>query len=293
MADVTLRPWAAAEYHADARLSRSRLAVFEDSPRLYDGFYNTRSLPEPAPTATMEFGTLAHMAVLEPHDWQRYLADVEHRLVVKPKFAGKGARSAEAAWRAALPANAMVVTPTQRRSLREDHARVEAVAQAVLAHPGARRILDTSEREVTYTWRDTDPELRAPLECRARLDLLHVSHARAVITDLKTAADPSPAAFARALANHRYHWQAPFYSAPVLEATGLVPLFGFIVVRSELPHEVAVYQLRPEDIAAADAQVRRALRRLSVCIETNNWAAPWESRAQVLDVPRWALQETV
>lgn len=298
MADVSLRTWTAAEYHASNAMSRSKLVDFDESPSLYHDVHIARTQPSPEPSRQMEIGTLLHLAVLEPSEWRAYREQLAARLVDKQEFTGKGARARERDWRAELPAGSIVCTPKQRADREADVHLVEEMALAILqprtpAARVARSIIDRSEREVTYTWLDTDPELRAgPMECRARLDLVSITLDQAHILDLKTCSDPSPEAFARSVANFNYHWQPPFYSAPVQEATGHVPHFGFIAVRNAPPFEVAVYKVRPEDIRAADAQVRRAMRRLSKCVATNIWTAPWETEAQTLHVPRWALERT-
>lgn len=297
MADVQRAEWSAAQYHACDAVSRSLLVEFADNPSLYHDIYIARTQPRPPPSRQMEVGTLLHLAVLEPAEWCRYRDELQRRLVDKQEFSGKGAKTREREWRETLEPDAIVVTPAQRVTREADSVLVEQMARSLLQPRtpqarAARAILDQSEREVTFTWTDADPLLKAgPMKCRARLDLLRLESNAAYIADLKTTNDPSPAGFQRTIGNFRYHWQAPFYSAPVLEATGLVPQFAFIAVRNAPPFEVAVHPLKPEDIAASDAQVRRALRRMSECIATNNWAASWEQRVRPIDVPRWALQE--
>lgn len=296
MADAQRRYWDAEQYHGADELSRSNLVDYDESPGLYHEIYVAKTRPRPEPTPAMELGTFVHLAVLEPEEWQGHRGDRERRIVCKPTFRGEGAKRREAEWRREQSPLAVVVTPRERRTMLERHQLVDQIAAAILeprtpAAHAARRILDCSEREVTFTWRDVDPDLvSGPIHCRARLDLLNVTATAARITDLKTCADPTPRAFARAVVNNHYHWQAPFYGAPVLEVTGKVPEFRYIAVRSAPPFEVVVYQLRPEDIAAADAQVRRAMRRLSESIHTNTWSAPWETAAQVLELPRWGLE---
>lgn len=170
----------------------------------------------------------------------------------------------------------------------EEAQRLEAIGAAVLAHPLAGRMCESSEREVAFTWRDDG----TGIDCRARLDMLRLRAGSAAIVDLKSTEDPSPHEFARSAARYGYHRQAAFYSRPIREIVGAAPMFCFVAVRSTPPHEVAVYRLTPEDIAAADKQVDRALRQLAACVETNTWAAPWESpTAQTLNLPRWALEE--
>lgn len=297
MADAQRQNWTATKYHASDAVSRSKLGEYIDSPGLYRDYYITRTRPRPPPSRQMELGTLVHLAVLEPDEWQAYRDNLGRRLVDKVEFTGKGARTREREWRATLPADAIVVTPKQRIDYESDPALVEEMARSIFepttpAARSARAIVEQSEREVTYTWLDTDPELRAgPMECRSRLDLIHVDRSAAYITDLKTTADPSPRAFQRTIGNFGYHWQAPFYGAPVFELTGLVPQFAFIAVRNAPPFEVAVHPMRPEDIAASEGQVRRALRRLSQSLATNTWCADWERRVTPIEVPAWALQE--
>lgn len=297
MADVRRETWSAAEYHASDALSRSRLVDYEENPGLYRDVNVTHTRRSPAPSKQMRIGTMLHLAVLEPDAWGEHRQRLQERLVDKPEFTGKGARTRRREWLESLAPDAIPCTEKERDEHEAEPALVEEMARSILepatgAARAALGIIEASEREVTYTWTDTDPELRAgPLSCRARLDLLKITGSSAHIADLKTTADPSPAAFKKTIANFLYHWQAPFYSAPVLEATGFVPEFGFICVRNVAPFEVAVYQLRPEHIRAAEEQVRRALRRLSTSIATNRWAASWEARPAFIDVPEWALKE--
>lgn len=297
MADVQREDWTAERYHADDAMSRSMLVDYEDKPSLFRDIHVARTRSKPPPSKQMRLGTMLHLAVLEPDLWGEYRERLQARLVSKPSnFTGKGARTREAAWRETLPADAIVCTERQREEHEAEPLLVEEMARSILmpttgAARAALGIIEASEREVTYTWTDTDPEFRAgPMRCRARLDLQHLTRSEAHITDLKTTSDPSPQAFKRTIAEWLYHWQAPFYSAPVFELTGLIPEFAFICVRNAAPFEVAVHQLRPEHIRSAEIQVRAALRRLSTSIATNRWAASWEMRPEFIDVPEWALK---
>lgn len=284
MADVHLCHWTAADYHASDRISRSLVAAYDTDPALYHAQRVALTSPLPEASDAMHLGTCFHCAVLEPEEWER-------RMQCKPARKGEGIVKQIKEWEANLPPDALIVTDAEVTRV---HRMRDALfkPRTPIART-ARRMLDACEREVTYTWRDEDPQLAAPMECRARLDLLHVSTTEAHILDLKSiGSSPDPRSIGRAVGEHKYHWQAPFYSAPVLEATGLVPTFGFIFVRSVEPFDVAIYRLRPEDITAAEVQVRRAMRRLSTCIATNTWTASYEAGAQVADIPRWYLETT-
>lgn len=275
MADVQRWTCTEQEYFASPRLSRSRLEVFGESPRLYAGRYITGEIAEPPPTAALRWGRLVHLRVLEPYEFRR-------RIVVKPPDLNRRSNAGKAELDR-LEAEGMLLISG------EEGSRLEAIAAAVLAHPMAARILKASEREVAYTWCDE----ATGLECRARLDLLSLREGGAAVVDLKSTDDPSPREFARSAGNYGYHRQAAFYSRPIRELVGASPFFCFIAVRSTPPHEVAIYTIDAATIAVADKQCDRAMQQLARCMESNKWAAPWESpKAQPLDIPRWALEET-
>lgn len=240
---------------------------------LYAGRFVTRTIAEAAETAALRWGRLVHLRVLEPHEFRR-------RIYVKPADLNRRS-NAGAAELDRLKREGMLSVSL------EEAQRLEAIAVAVLAHPLAGRMVESSEREVAYTWRDDITSI----DCRARLDLVNIRQGAAVVVDLKSTDDPSPREFGRSCGNYGYHRQAAFYSRPIRELVGASPLFCFIAVRSTAPHEVVVYKVHPDDIAAADAQVNRAMEQLAKCIDTNTWAAPWESpTAALLEIPRWALE---
>lgn len=273
------RNWSAAEYHADSRLSRSDLLLFEQSARLYAGTRRSKVIAASAPSAAMRFGTLVHQRVLEPDDYRR-------QIWVRP--ANLNART---------NAGKSEIAEIRARGLVEvdmdDAQRIEGCAAALLAHPEARDLIERCEREVTWTWRERVrlPDDVVDIDCRARLDLVREAGARAGIADLKTTDDPSPAAFARSVGNLGYHFQPPFYARPYRQR-GLEPAFRFIAVRNRPPHEVVVYRVAPEDIARADRLVEAALRRFAQAVLTDTWCSPWEAPGvRTLEIPRWALED--
>lgn len=275
------RNWSAAEYHADSRLSRSDLTMFEESARLYHATRRAKTITPPRGTAAMRFGTLAHMRVLEPEEFAR-------RVWVCPANFNTRTNAGRAEL-ADVRARGMIECDA------EDAARIEGCADALMRHGVARQMIERCEREVTFTWRE---EVRLPddvlsLDCRARIDLYVERSGRALIGDLKTTDDPSPQAFARSVASYRYHYQPPFYARPVRQLLGVEPSFRFIAVRSRPPHEVVVYKVEPDDIVAADKLVTRALQRLAQCVLTDTWSSPWDdaSKMMSLHLPRWAMEE--
>ena len=75
------------------------------------------------------------------------------------------------------------------------------------------------------------------------------SHALAIQADLKTAADASPEAFSKSVAEYGYHVQRAMYPL-VWEAAGgsRADAFVFIVVESKPPHPVVIYELDQYDV---------------------------------------------
>lgn len=255
-----------AEYHARTELSSTGVRRLLDSPARFRYWADN---PQP-PKAAFDVGHAAHAKIL----------GVGAQIVEYPDehLTPSGAVSTKAAtvaWEQEQRANGLV--PISRRDARN----VDAMAEAVLAHPEARQILESiTGREVSII-ADVDG-----VPCRARFDLYNGTNG----ADLKTTRDASPGAFNRSVATYGYAVQESHYG-DVHEAETGSPLesFKFLVCESTRPHLVAVYEL---DWMWADlgkkktAQARDLYRR---CIETNTW--PGYSTA-TLTPPTWAVYES-
>lgn len=159
-----------------------------------------------------------------------------------------------------------------------DARRVEAMAEAVLADPDARQVLERiAGREVTII-QEVDG-----VPVRARFDIYDGTDAG----DLKTTRDASPRGFNRSVGTYGYQVQRRWYDDAHTAETG-TPLrsFKFIVVEAAPPHLVGVYELDVmwDDVAAGMTQKARALYR--ECTETGVWPG---YGAQTLTAPTWAV----
>lgn len=269
MADAARWSCTEAEYFASPRLSRSGLEVFMKTPALYA---EQQLGARPDPTAAMRWGRLVHLRILEPHEFRR-------RVIVKAPDLNRRSNAGKAEF-ARIEAEGLLLVSM------EEGQQLERIANAVMAHPLAGRMVERSDREVSFTWTD-EP---TGIECRARLDMVRFGRVPAIV-DLKTSDDPSPREFGRSAAKYGYHRQAAFYSRPIREMTERDPAVFIIAVRSDPPHEVAVYEVEADDIAAADAQIDEAMVRLAACQASGRWQSPWElPTAQPLELPRWALE---
>src|SRR5690606_32582105 len=127
-------------------------------------------------------------------------------------------KAATGAWADEQRANGLVVISKAQA------VQVDGMAEAVLANPEARHVLETVVgREVSIF---TDIE---GVPMRARFDIYDGRNA----ADLKSARDASPKGFNAAVGRYGYHIQDRWYSEAHTAATGTeLEKFSFIVVEN-------------------------------------------------------------
>ena len=165
-----------------------------------------------------------------------------------------------------------------------DRALIDGMAEAVLAHPAARDLLEGSGNPEVSAFA-TDPETGVAL--RARFDRL----ADDVAIDVKTTAGSAgPLGFAREAARHGYPIQEAHY-ADVLEliAGERLPM-AFVVVEKRRPHLVAVHHF--DDITRLTARELAAKARAiyAECTATDTWPG-YSADPYTTQVPGWWLDQ--
>lgn len=259
-----------AVYFGDhSAVSQSMLKVFAGRRRLYEAYYVTGSLPEPADNDPMRKGTATHTALLEPHRFERIVVTFPPDML-----ASNGAVSTKEAkaFRAEHEAAGHVV-------LKEaDAAKVRAMADSVRSVCGDWLSLPGDKEKALY-WQDEGTDLLLKM----RLDWL-VSSKSLVVFDLKTTADASPREFRKRCEQNLYALQAVHYIDGVEQAYGKTPAFYFIAVESEPPFACAIHELDEESLGAARAFRNRLLFDLEKCIAERNYADPWERRITTLSL---------
>lgn len=253
-----------AVYHSRPELSSTGARLILDSPARFKYW---QEHPQPS-KAVFDLGSAAHAKIL----------GVGASIIVYPPehLTPSGNVSTKAAtveWEQEQRANGLI--PITEKDAR----RVDRMAEAVLAEPEARTILErVTGREVTII-QDVDG-----VPVRARFDIFGDGEA----ADLKTGRDASPR-FNKSVASFGYHLQRRWYDDAYYAETGeRLRDFPLIVVESAPPHAVGVYDL---DISYHDKagekceQARRIYRR---CMESGEW--PWYGR-RTLTAPVWVLVE--
>lgn len=269
-------PWDVSrrEYHADrACLCNSALKDFRASVPLYYGRHVTREIERVEPTAEMNLGTALHVMCLEPH---RFNLDI----AVAPPC-DRRTKAGREQWEAFESAvhDRTIITEEQNE-------RCEAMAAAILGHSRARSVLRLpGECERAIRWQDEDTGLWV----RNLLDKWIPSVA--IVADIKTAKDPTPAAFAKSVVNFGYHCQAALYSAGAFAVYGVAVEFVFVVVGSEPPHEVACYQLDADAMQLGHDLNVSAMREIRRRHDADDWRSRHADVVEEISLPRWAFTQ--
>lgn len=248
------------DYDSSKRLNWSSLKHLHTSPLLYRWRIDH---PEP-PKPQFVIGSAIHCRVLEPEEF-------DNRYALCPVKRDKR-HNAYQEW---------LAEHLGREPLNADEMETaKAAGDAVLAHPVAARILKNCRHEEPLMW--TDPD--TGLECKGRVDAISPEY----IVDLKSDRDPSPRKFNRHAAEMLYHGQLAMYQtgAMALRKIDGATTPYIIAVAKDPPYDVAVYQMKPEDLAAGRALVVSLMRKLEECIAADWWpgCAP---DLQYLDLPPW------
>jgi hypothetical protein len=271
--DAVVRDLPHEQYLAHPALSSSgaKVLVRPGGPARYA---YERTHPRP-PKAAFDLGHAAHDAVLgvgpvivvvDAADWRTKAAQEERRL-------------AYAAGRVPL--------------LIGDAARVADMADALRAHPVARRLLHTAtgQPEVSLFWHDPEHDV----DRRGRVDFLRQPDAdgRLILVDYKstgTGADPDT--LARAVINYGYHGQAAWYRDLVI-GLGLCSSAPFVFVFQETtaPYLVHCVELDPDLLAMGADRNQRALSIFAECTRTGVWPGYNDTGITQLTAPGWALRQ--
>ena len=250
------------DYHAAPGISKSGLSRFADCPARF-------RWGKPATTEALRFGSLIHTAILEPVELDRRYKPSgltrfsEREKAYQDELAKAGGRE--------LVKQA-------------DYDEARRIQEAVLAHPVVRELLTPDLiAERSFAWHDP----ATGVLCRGRAD--GVNPAERLFVDIKTCADASHDAFAKAAHAYRYHWQAEMYTAGMQRADGWrANGFFFICVEKEPPYLTAVYEIGEPERELARFEVDAALARYAECLARDEWPGH-SDLIEVLSFPRYAF----
>lgn len=264
---MTISTLSRAEYDALKRLNLSTLKHIGRSPAHYKHAL-THERPD---TDALKRGRAVHVATFEPMVFARRYAIWD----------GGTRRGKD--WDKFCEDNAgkEILTESQASD-------VEEIAAAVRADPIAAPYLSGGRGEQTITWDLEIPALSdfpaQSWECKGRLDWV----TRGALVDLKTATTAHPEQFGRQAVKFGYHVQAAWYSDGYEIATGKRLPVVLVVVETEPPHVVSVFQIPDRYLDLGRDVYRGWLNRLDWCQRENLWPGYLEDVGE-LTLPRWAI----
>lgn len=259
------------EYHARPDLSSTGARKILESPAKYRYWATHRQEPK----AVFDLGTAVHTKVLGTGAGA--VAYPPEHLTPSGNVSTK---AATVEWAEAQRAAGFTpISPEQMGA-------VDAMAEAVLAHPTARALFEQPGHPEASLF-GTDPDTGVAM--RARFDFLPTFDADdPTAVDLKTARNASADGFARAVADHRYDIQAQWYLRLYATETGITLPFRFVVVESAPPYLAAVHELSMEFADMGRAKVIDALEIYAACTATGEWPGyPLDS--DPLQPPSWLM----
>jgi hypothetical protein len=259
------------EYSKMPAVSITRLKELGRSPLHY-----RFRLDNPKESAAMSLGTAAHMATLEP---MRFTTEVA--VWTQRTESGSMSPRRGKAWESFQDEHKgkLLLSPSE-------HELAQDIASAVRGHEIARQYLSDGSPEVSMIW-ETVLADQTVVPCKGRADWLTELDGRPHLVGLKTARDCRPFQFGAAAARYGYHLQWAFYTDGFQALTGTLPRVIEIVVESDPPHAVVVYEI-PEDVLEQGRdEYLRLLDVLVECERTGRWPGPAPEREQVLTLPSW------
>lgn len=241
------------EYHSSDGISRSGISLLKKSPLDYWYKYLSGKQEEKKDTKSMDFGSLVHTLVLEPH-----LFDKE--FIIEEKHDGRTAIGKQGKIEFEEKAKGRIVVSKDMLDM------ATVMQHEVLNHPHAAAILNGASFEKSLYWNDDETGVL----CKTRPDIWN--HEIMVLCDLKTSNDPSRRGFASSALAYDYHIQAAMQIDSVFIHTGiLIDIFTFIVLPKEPPYKPYIYILDDMAIEKGRREYKDGLKLLKRCIETNRW----------------------
>jgi hypothetical protein len=234
-------------------------------------------------TWSMELGTLAHAAILEP---ATFGDGVSH--YVKPATYESGKEGVKP-WNAnANVCKEWLAEHSDKPVLSlDEHRSIIAMRTNFMGDEFGAMFAKKGNGEVAIFQRDK----ATGVMLKGRLDLFAFSDEEVLIGDLKITADDDDFEFSQKCARMKYHVQSDFYRSLVsarLEAMGLAERrirFLHCTIGSSAPHYVEWRELDEDALRAGGKLWRDALSEYVKAQETG-----WFSKIRTVSLPRWAME---
>lgn len=210
-------------------------------------------------------GTAAHSLILE--------GDTSNIEVLNfPNYLTKAAKEAKSA----------AIAQGKQPLLDKEWEQVQAMRDAVMAHPVASKLFTDHVPERSFFWEQDG------MKFKCRPDALKPG----VIVDLKTTVTANPADFGRRAFDLGYFISAAHYQNGVHALTGERLPFIFVQVEKTEPYLVSVVELDEDALDFGQMMIERGSRIYRECMESGNWPGyPAQTMTRLPDWAYWQLEE--
>jgi len=268
-----------AEYHARPELSKHDMDMVRRAPLLYQ---HKKMHPEP-PDDEMNFGSLVHLALLQPHLLEASVCYVPKSAPKRPTKAQLAAKKKSAKalisiewWKNWNDENAGKFNVTAATM-----DKVSGIQKSIMANPSTAIYFEGEQlREASLFWE------RYGVACRARLDILRTCE----VVDLKTCGDASRGGFMKDMAKRRYPHQGEHYIDGAKACGYPIQAFTMIAVETNAPYLCAAHQLGESSIDIAKDENRRDILTFKKCLDSGEWPNI-KNNFQPLEAPIWGFDQ--
>ena len=249
-------------YRAHPALNYSAAKTLLRSPKHFQAALNRKF----EPSREMVMGSMIHEIVLE---------NKTPNYIVRP--ADLDMRTKEGKEWKAKNAGREILT-------QEEHDSVQNASKAVLSNPDAKYMLGLCpNREVGIV------QSYSGLDIKGKIDAYGKDEAGKTITlDFKTTSNADPEEWGRKAFGLRYPMQTAWYQSLLALELGLdePPSYFWLVVETQEPYDVVIYQPPEEALEIGRAQMRYCIDTYKTCKETGKW--PGYSKGILnLETPPW------
>lgn len=233
------------------------------------------------PTPAQQFGTLAHLAILEPNRFKDEVITLPSDAPRRPSERQRNARNPSESsiesinfwdeWEEKSRGKLVATSDTMTELLEIERAvRVQICSGLVTG----------GESEICLVWIDRDTGVK----CKGRLDYL-ISGWDTEILDLKTTEDASFIAFQNDIYRYGYYQQSAFYLDGFEAITGVRPrAFVWLAVEKEAPYIAKAWETESDSydvVLPGQAKYSEALEIYARCLETGEWPAYGDERSPI------------
>lgn len=233
------------EYRSQkAFISISELKLFSKSPYKYKHEILEDNKKESS--SAQKLGTLFHLAMLEPAEFEKVRAFPDLRSAKAKEAAAQG-----------------LVTCNQ-----DDYESVVAARHAVLNNEYCRKILAGCKTELSAFWKHPT----TGVDGKCRFDAINFDEK--IIFDVKTCRDLEE--FKRQIKWYGYDMQAAFYSDCAKVLYGEEFKFQFLAVEMNSPYLFKIFEVTPGRMKQACSKYERELHKFKSAIENDYFPHPSE-----------------